>query len=404
MPARPSDAASTSSPAATAALFLSTVAAQASVLVLSPLLPQVAAAFGRSVGDVGRLRSVSAAAALVTALAVGRRGAGAPLRRLISGGVALLVLGTLAAASAPSLFLMAIAQVPVGVGLGAVLTGAVAAADRWAAPDERTRVVAWTLVGQAAAWVAGMPLVGAVAARAGWRPALAAVPVVAGLAALVALRGAPAGRGSPASGGVAWTLHREAGRWALGEAIAFSAWSGTLVYAGALFASSYGLGPAAVGLVLGAGAAAYFPGSFAVRGWADRSAAAATASLAFAAAAVVSTLFAVRAGLAFSAAAFAVTAAVGGARTLAATVRGLELAGPRPLTSTGIRTAAQQLGYLLGAVVGGAALDRVGPAGAGFVFAALFVAAGIVTAWPVAATDPAGDEAPRPVASASTGG
>ncbi|HXF56850.1 MAG TPA: MFS transporter, partial [Actinomycetota bacterium] len=167
-------------------------------------------------------------------------------------GVGLLSFGSLAGALAPTLTALGLAQVPVGVGLAAVLVGAVAAAGEWPSPDHRTRVLAWTLVGQPVAWVVGMPVVGAIAATAGWRPALVALPVSASVPALVALRRAPAGRAAARSRDRRWLLQPPVARWALGEVLAFSAWSATLVYAGTLFAVSYGAGPAQVGLVLGA--------------------------------------------------------------------------------------------------------------------------------------------------------
>jgi predicted MFS family arabinose efflux permease len=348
------------------------------VLVLSPVLPKIAEALGASVGAIGQLRTVSGGVACITALALGRRPA-VQLRNLIGAGVALLALGSLSSAVAPTLTALGLAQVPIGVGLAAVLVGAVAAAGEWPSAERRTGVVAWTLVGQAAAWVVGMPVVGIVAATAGWRAALMALPVSASVLALVALRGAPTGWAPNRARDRRWLLRPAVARWALGEVLAFSAWSGTLVYAGAMFATSYGAGPAAVGLVLGAGAAAYLPGNLAARRWVDRSAATAAGVLALLASVGVLVLFAARPSLGISAALFAAMAGVGGARTLAGSVRGLELGGSQPVVSTGVRAAAQQLGYLVGAGLGGAVLDAAGPAGLGVALSLLFGSAGAVS-------------------------
>ena len=43
-------------------------------------------------------------------------------------------------------------------------------------------------------------------------------------------------------------------RWSTGELLAFSAWAGSLVFMGALFAESYGLSVSATEAVLGVGA------------------------------------------------------------------------------------------------------------------------------------------------------
>ncbi len=262
-----------------AALFLSAFTAQASVLALSPLLPKIAETLGASVGGVGQLRTISGGVACLTALALGRWPT-VRLRSLVAGGVALLALGSLACALAPTLTVLGLAQVPVGVELAAVLVGALTAAGEWPSAERRTRVLAWTLVGQPVAWVVGMPIVGTIAGTAGWRPALMVLPVSASVPALLAMRRAPGGRAPARSRERRWLLRPPVARWALGEVLAFSAWSGTLVYAGTLFADSYGAGPAQVGLVLGAGAAAYLPGNFAARPWVERSARIATGVLA----------------------------------------------------------------------------------------------------------------------------
>ncbi len=361
-----------------AALFLSAFTAQASVLALSPLLPKIAETLGASVGGVGQLRTISGGVACLTALALGRWST-VRLRSLVAGGVALLALGSLACALAPTLTVLGLAQVPVGVGLAAVLVGALAAAGEWPSAERRTRVLAWTLVGQPVAWVVGMPIVGTIAGTAGWRPALMVLPVSASVPTLLALRRAPGGRAPARSRERRWLLRPPVARWALGEVLAFSAWSGTLVYAGTLFADSYGAGPAQVGLVLGAGAAAYLPGNFAARPWVERSARIATGVLALLAGVVVLALFAERPSLGVSAALFAGMAAIGGARTLAGSARGLELGGSRPVVSTGLRAAAQQLGYLVGAGLGGAVLDARGPSALGVVLSVMFGAAGAIS-------------------------
>ncbi len=372
-----SDARPTTRPDPTAALFLSAFAGQASVLVLSPLLPRIAEALDSSIGAVGQVRTVSGALAGVAAIALARI-RGLELRRLIAAGLVLLATGALAGAAARSVPLLALAQVPTGLGLAAVLVGAIAATVEWTDRARRTRLLAWTLVGQAGSWVVGMPVVGLLAGAAGWRSGFAALPVTSCAAALIALRWAPGDRRSSPSDEPGFVRQGPVARWVLGELLAFSAWTGTLVFAGSLFAVTYGTGRVGIGLLLGLGAAAYFPGNFLARRWVERSAATASAVFALLGAGVALALFTVRQSLPVSAALFAAMGAVGGARTLAGSARGLQLAGDHPLSSTGVRAAAQQFGYLVGAAVGGLAFDAAGPPGLGVVVAVLFVAAAVV--------------------------
>jgi predicted MFS family arabinose efflux permease len=120
-----------------AVLFLRMFAAQAAFLVLGPLLPDLAREFGTTTAAAGQLRTVS--------------------------GVA---------------------------GIAAVLSGSMAAAVAWAPPGQRSRVLAWAIVGQPASWVVGMPVVGVVA-DASWRAAFLVLPLAASVIALAALRTLP---------------------------------------------------------------------------------------------------------------------------------------------------------------------------------------------------------------------
>jgi predicted MFS family arabinose efflux permease len=367
-------------PAPAVALFLTALAGQASVLVISPLLPRIAEALHASIGSAGQLRTVSGGVAAATALLLGRRARGLELRTLLATGLGLLVLGALAGAAAPTLPVMMLAQVPIGLGTASVLVGTVAASAAWTPPEQRTRVLGWTLVGQAVSWVVGMPVVGLVAATAGWRAALCALPVAACLLALGALRAAPAGRSAAAADGLGWLRRPGVARWAAGELLAYSAWSATLVFAGALFATTYGAGPLAVGIVLGAGAAAYLPGNFAARRWVERSPRASALALAAAATLVAPAVYGARSSLPLSIALFALMSAIGGGRTLAGSARGLELAGSHPVSSSGIRAAALQLGYLVGAGLGGTAVSLGGLTALGVLLGAVFAGAAFCSA------------------------
>jgi len=166
-------------------------------------------------------------------------------------------------------------------------------------------------------------------------------------------------------------------RWSSGELLAYSAWAGSLVFVGALFVESYGLSLSATGLVLGAGALVYVPGNLVFRRVVDEHRRALLIFLALAAAATVALLGAVRPPAWFSLAAFSLRSFLAGGRTLAGSARGLDLAPALRLGVTGVRTAAIQLGYFVGAAVGGVALAGGGYTALGLAFSTLFVCAAI---------------------------
>ncbi len=108
-------------------LFLAFVASQAGVLVLSPILSDVADDFGVSVAAAGQLRILAAPLAVVAALVAGRLLTRFSPRALLVAS-ALLAVGSLASAAAPSFALLAVAQIPMWIGISMILT---AASQRW---------------------------------------------------------------------------------------------------------------------------------------------------------------------------------------------------------------------------------------------------------------------------------
>jgi MFS transporter, DHA1 family, inner membrane transport protein len=360
------------------ALFLCLFATQAGILVLSPILVEVAAGLDVSTAAAGQLRTVTGLVAGVTALLLGRVAGRLPLRDLLRAGAVLLALGSVASAAAPSFALLVAAQVPTGLAVAILLSGGIAGASEWVAPEARSRALAWALAGQATAWIVGMPVIGLVA-ETSWRLAFA-VPVAASLVALGALslcRAGPPTETVAGRGLVALLREPRVGAWALGEVLAFSAWAGTLVYGGALFVESYGTTPAVTGLVLGAVAVAYLPGNFLFRRYVAGSAQRLLIWLALAAALGAALLGSVRPAVIVSAAIFGALAFVGAGRTLAGSAFGLDAAPARRLEVAGVRAAATQAGYLGGSAVGGVALAAGGYEWLGLTFAALFVAAAL---------------------------
>src|SRR5262245_16979887 len=249
-------------------LFLALFASQAGILVLSPILSEVASDFGVSIAMAGQLRILAAPLAALVALATGRALGRFSPRALLGVGSALLAVGLLASAAAPSFVLLALAQVPMWTGVAIMLAAGVAATAAWSTPERRTRVVAHALAGPPAAWIVGMPVIGHVA-EVHWRLAFIAFPLPAAMLAGLAVAHRPGDTAitGPQSSITGLLRRREARRWALGELLANSAWTGMLVFSGALFTEVHGLSPAATGVALALVAAAFLLGNR----WAGRS-------------------------------------------------------------------------------------------------------------------------------------
>ena len=357
-----------------AVLFLCLFAAQSSFLVVAPILPAVARDFGVSTSTAGQLRAVSGVAGVLTALAVGRLGRRLGVRDLLRAGLALNAAGSLASAAAPAFAVLAAAQVAIGAGVAIVVTGGVAAAADWAPPERRTKVLAWTLLGQPAAWVVGMPLVGA-AAAVDWRLCWLAVPLTSAVAALLAT--ATRRPDPPAAASVplrSLLRRRDVAGWATGELLAYAGWGGTLVYAGALFVEAHGLSPRTTGVLLGAAALAHFAGTMLARRRVDAAARELLIGLGTAAAAAVAVFGMVRPTVAFSWLVFAACVGLAGGRAIAGSAFGLDSAPDQRVAVMAVRAAATQGGYLLGAGLGGVALAAGGFGALGALLGGLFLA------------------------------
>jgi MFS family permease len=168
-------------------LFSCMFASQAALLVLSPILPDLAREFGVSTAAAGQLRTLSGATGGVTAVLLAVAPYRARLRTLLSAGAALVAAGAGLSAAAPSFTTLAAAQSVIGVGVGVLVAAALAAAGEWSTPSERPRTLAWAIARMPTAWVLGMPVVGA-AASVDWRLAWLALPATTGVVALVLVR------------------------------------------------------------------------------------------------------------------------------------------------------------------------------------------------------------------------
>jgi predicted MFS family arabinose efflux permease len=360
------------------ALFMSVFTSQAAVLVLSPIVVDVARDFDVSTAVAGQLRIVAAPVAALVAIAVVRAGARLPYRLLLAGGAGLVAVGSVASAVATSFQLLALAQVPLWIGVATLVAGGIGAAGAWSAPEERTRLVARSLAGAPAAWIVGMPTIGW-AAETDWRLAFLAVPLPAAVVTMGLLAGIPGGEPELRAAPSLLRLLRapRAGWWAVGELLAMSAWAGTLVFSGALFVETYAASVSLTGIVLATVAAAYLAGN--VLGGRMRGACARRA-LAWSnvgAAVAVALTWIVTPHLLVTVALFGLAAAIVAARTVTGTTYGFVLGGERKLEVGAARAALTHVGYLAGSLLGGAALAIGGGAAVGIAFGSLFLASAV---------------------------
>ena len=339
------------------ALFMCLFAGQAAMIAMSPVLADAAGDLHVSTATAGQLRTISGLAAGIAALMLAAVGGRFGLGRQLLVASALLALGSLASAAAQTFAMLALAQLPIGVAVAVLTTAGTLAAAEWVAPDLRTRTLSWALVGQPAAWIVGMPLIGLLGERS-WRYGWLALPLAAAAAAgiLVGPRaGEPAApmRSAPARAALG---DRTLARWLASEVLANSAWAGTLVYAGALFTESYGTSTTLTGCLLAIAAGAYVAGNLTCRRLVDREPHRVLVPLAVILAATDCLFGVARPNVAASTALLASAAFLAGGRTLIAS--SFALGAPphlRPAV-TGLRAATMQFGYFAGSIAGGAAL------------------------------------------------
>ncbi len=379
-----------------AALFVALFAVQSPQFVLAPVLAATARSVGAPVAAVAQVRGVAGLAAAVTTLALGPVTRRLGLRDLIALALGLVAIGSLGAAVAGGLGGLILAHVALGAGLGVGLTAGLSAAGAWAAEGQRGRLLSHALMGPPAAAIVGTLVAGLFGGHS-WRLAWVAVPLVSSLVALAAILrrpgdDAPAGSSSRAS---AWRV-ASVPAWALGELLAYSAWSAIVVFSGALLVQSYGSRPAAAGLAIAVSAAAFMIGNRLVRGRATsvESLRRLLVGLAPCLAVCGALLGAARPSYAVSAGLLVVLGLLQGARTHVGSRFGLVVAGREAVAVMALRTTAQQLGYLVGAALGGLVLTSAGYGGLGLLVAALVTGAATPHAWAlVAGTTDVGHDA-----------
>jgi DHA1 family inner membrane transport protein len=364
------------------ALFMSLFAGQAALIAMSPVLTQAAADLDVSIAAAGQLRTLTGLTAGFTALLMGRLLRNHCLGRQIIAAALLLALGSLASACAPSFAVLALAQVPVGIAIAVLTTAGTLAAAEWVSPELRTKTLSWALVGQPAAWIVGMPLIGLVGEHS-WRYSWVVLPFVAALAAAALAAPRRQGRSAPAlpaarSRAVLGDSHLA--RWLLSELLVNSAWAGTLVYSGALYSESYGISSGETGLLLALSAVAYVAGNLSSRRLTRYEACNVLIVIAVVLALTGAVFGMVRTDPLLSTALLSVAAFAAGARALVASTFALSAAPALRPAVLRLRASTMQFGYFVGSIAGGLALAVGGfrtlgaTMGIGFVGAAAAIA------------------------------
>jgi predicted MFS family arabinose efflux permease len=357
-------------------LVLSTIAAQASIVVLVPIVVEVGHDLDASVSAVGQARAVLAVTAVVAALFIGPLIDNLGVRPLLAWGAALGAQGAVLSAIAPNLALFLVAHVVTGIGVACLLSAGFAGVGAWFPEGEMARPMGFVVGAQSVSWIIGNPVIGILTEVVSWRLAYA-VPGAVCLGALAAALLAPverdAGERPPdeREGLRAVMRDRSARRWTLAELVAYSAWTAELTYIGAFYIETYDVSEATVGFLLAVGSVAFLISTvstasltarFARRGLIWRGALGMGAMLAL--------IMNVTPAVAFTLCLFFVMALMAGIRSTASSALGLDQLPAQPGSMMAARTASAQLGYMFGALIGGGVLAVAGFGELGFVLLA----------------------------------
>ena len=356
--------------ASLAPLVLATMASQALLVVLAPTIVAIGSDLGASVGAVGQARSITAGVAIVTSVAITARIDALGVPRLLGLGAALAITACAAVAASPSLAVFLAVHALVGLALACLLTAGFAGVAVFA-HERRAWAIGYVAGANALAWIVVNPLVGLVTDWLSWRLA-EAVPAAIALAALLASRAAapvPGGRAAPPMRSLVAAV--SARRWIGAELVAYGAFSALLTFIGAFLIERLGVREALVGWLLASGAAAYFAASTRSGGLAGRiSRRRLVAGSALLMAALLPVQLSLTRSVPLAVGVFCLICFLAGIRTPASSGLGLEQLPDHPGAMMAARTAATQLGYLLGAAVGGALIATAGYGTLGLMLAA----------------------------------
>jgi DHA1 family inner membrane transport protein len=163
--------------------------------VVAGILPSIARDLGVSVGAAGQLVTVFALTYAVLSPVIAASAASWGRRTLLLAGLAILTLGNIATAIAPSFGIAIASRVIAGVGAAAYTPTASATAASLAPPEQRGRALAVVLAGLSGATALGAPFGTLLGGASGWRATLwfvAGIAVIAGIAIRMSMPAVPA--------------------------------------------------------------------------------------------------------------------------------------------------------------------------------------------------------------------
>ena len=366
-------------------LVLSTIAAQASIVVLVPIVVEVGRTLDASVSAVGQARAVLAITAVIAAVFIGPLIDRLGVRPLLGWGAALGLQGAVLSGLAPSLALFLAAHVVTGVGVACMLSAGFAGVGAWFPEGEMARPMGFVVGAQSISWIVGNPIIGIITDAASWRYAYA-VPGTICLAALVAAALSPVERDAatavPAEreGLRAVLRDRSARRWTLAELVAYSAWTAELTYIGAFYIETYGVSETTVGFLLAVGSIAFAISTLSTATLTERfQRRRLIVCAALGMGAMLAVIMNVTPAVGFTLCLFFVMALMAGIRSTGSSSLGLDQLPAQPGSMMAARTASAQLGYMSGALIGGAVLAVSGFGALGFVlFAGMAASAALV--------------------------
>jgi DHA1 family inner membrane transport protein len=351
-------------------LVLATMASQALLVVLAPTVVAVAEELGTSVGTAGQARSVTAAVSVAVSVLLSARADLLAVRRLIGAGSAFAVLACAAVAAAGSTGAFLAAHALIGVAFALLLSGGFAGLAAFG-PERRGWATGYVAASNALAWIVVSPAAGALTAAWTWRAA-EALPAAVAVAALLAAPGAVPAPARRAAASLAPLRDRSARGWLVSEIAGYAAWTSLLTFAGAFFIQRLGLREALAGWLLALAAATYLVASVRSGRLARRLPRrwlVATAALTMAA--LLPVMLVPSWPTPVAVVIFCLLGVAAGTRTPVSASLGLDQLPGQPAAMMAARTGATQLGYLVGAVLGGAVITGAGYPALGFVLGAV---------------------------------
>ncbi|OQQ26420.1 MFS transporter [Prescottella equi] len=228
------------------------------LFLISPLLPTIAADLGTSIPATALVVTAYGLTYAVASPLLGALAEHVARRRVILAGVAVMVLGEVLCVVAPTLPFLVGARMVGGVG-GALMGPAIwAFLAETAVPRERGRAISRGAAAYAGGQIVGVPLGTLVAASLDWRWAIAGVALVlVGVGVSIAVRLREPERTVVRPDGARTALATSFRLWGnrtfrlimFGNLFAQAARLGTYAFAGALFATRFGLSTETLGFV-----------------------------------------------------------------------------------------------------------------------------------------------------------